>query len=315
MASMLLPDTEKTKPIYILSIAGGGIRGTIVAQFLKRLEESLSGSLHDKFDMFAGTSIGSLIVCSLVYADTAASEISDVIFTHKNAKKMMNKSMWDRIFGYVQLRPMYDGKGKTEIIHKYVGDTLLNRTNKKVMVVSYDLKNNKPRFFKSWEPRDVNVTVKDVTDSSSAAPVYYPSVHVEDDWFIDGGVCANYPTDCVYADALKLYGKDADIRILCIGTGYTKVNKIGKKSEKWGSLQWLTEGDLMDIVFNGSERTSLYKMQQFSEALGHQFIRVNGIIPNSTIDDVSEKNIQELKDIGDQWWDKYKDQVLNLLKD
>lgn len=305
---------EGKRPIFLLSIAGGGMRGTIAAQFLKHLEQNTGCRVVDIFDMFAGCSIGSLVMGNLVYTSTTAQELADYIFTHPNAKKIMNKSWCDLLLGRIQTRPYYDGKGKTEFIDKYVGETKIKNTNKNVMFVSYDINNKKPKFFKSWDPKDSDVTVKDAADSSSAAPCFFPSIKVDDGWYMDGGICANYPTDCMYADALGIYGKDADIRVLCIGSGYQTFDKIGNKSQQWGSVQWVGEGGLLDMIMDGSERTTNYRMDMFTKALGHQFLRINEYIEPTSMDDVSEHNIEYLKSVGDQWWELYGGEVMELLK-
>lgn len=302
-----------SKPIYILSLSGGGVRGTIIAQFLKRLEENMDMSILDKFDMYGGSSIGSLIVGGIVYSNMTAKTLSDDIFTVDNAKKIMNKSIWDYIFGRIQSKPYYNGIGKKDIINKYINDITIGNTNKKVMITSYDININKPKFFKSWDIEDKDIKLSSIIDSSSAAPCYYPSVRIGDRWYIDGSICANYPTDCIYSDALNIYGKDADIRILCIGTGYPKFKNIGIESEEWGLLQWLTEGDLLEISIDSTERTTNYRMNTFTKALGHKYLRVNDYIDNMSMDDTSKENIDKLKKIGDEWWDIFGNDVLELL--
>jgi uncharacterized protein len=59
----------------ILSIDGGGIRGIIPAFWLTRIEHELAlksrQSLLDVFDMFAGTSTGSIIAAGLAMGRSA----------------------------------------------------------------------------------------------------------------------------------------------------------------------------------------------------------------------------------------------------
>ena len=50
---------------YILSVDGGGFRGAFSAHLLKRMEETWSFAWRDRFQMFAGTSTGSILAAGL----------------------------------------------------------------------------------------------------------------------------------------------------------------------------------------------------------------------------------------------------------
>ena len=62
---------------FVLTVSGGGVRGIIVAQFLKRLEEIIQKPLHDTFDFYSGTSTGSIIVSGIAYNKLTGQEILD----------------------------------------------------------------------------------------------------------------------------------------------------------------------------------------------------------------------------------------------
>ena len=49
----------------ILSLDGGGVRGIFSATILAKIEEMLDGPLHTHFDMFVGTSTGSILACGV----------------------------------------------------------------------------------------------------------------------------------------------------------------------------------------------------------------------------------------------------------
>ena len=59
------------KPLQILSLDGGGIKGIFSAALLAAIEEDLGSSVIDHFDLIAGTSTGGIIAlvdCLLVTA-------------------------------------------------------------------------------------------------------------------------------------------------------------------------------------------------------------------------------------------------------
>ena len=304
------------KPIFILSLDGGGIKGIIISQFLKRLEENLQKSLYHTFDMFAGTSTGAFIVSSIAYKKMTGADIVDKVYTVENAKKIMPPPHCLNFFRNFKLgRPKYDGNGKTQLLKKYFKDTdLITDTDKNVIIVGFDVTARKPKFFKSWGTKAPLIPILNI---SSAAPTYFPSVFIPDGniWGIDGGVCANNPTDCAYADALKIYGKDANIKILSIGTGipYPDASQKGKESTKWGGLQWLIKGNILEMLVEGPQACTNYRMETFSSSLGHKYLRINGPLKNTKLDDISTENIQVLREVGDLWWEMYQQETLNLL--
>ena len=296
--------TVNSKRIYIMSIDGGGIKGILAARFLKRLEDNLDTTLHDKFDMFAGTSTGSFITSAIAYKKMSADYIVNDLYSVKNASRIMNKNIVDRLFSNFQFRPKYDGYGKRELIGQYFKkNDMITNTKKNVMIVGFNVTLNKPKIFKSWDYKYKNTKVIDALDISSAAPTYFPSVYNKNYWGIDGAVCCNSPSDSCYADSLKLYGKDCDIRLLSIGTGISyPINNYSTCN--WGGIQWFTRGKIIDLLLNGPQHCSNYRMDTFSKILNHKYLRINIPLENNTFDDVSQHNIQVLNRMGDLMWDK-----------
>ena len=54
-----------SKPIRILSIDGGGIRGVIPAMILARIESLTGKPIAELFDLIAGTSTGGILTLGL----------------------------------------------------------------------------------------------------------------------------------------------------------------------------------------------------------------------------------------------------------
>lgn len=301
----------------ILSIDGGGVRGTISARFLSNLEHELKHRninipLHKLFDMFIGSSTGALIVCGISHCELSATYISDNFYNNEVTSKIMNKSFADKILGLMQTRPKFDGKGKRKMIKDIAGNKDFSDTENFTMIPVYNVTTKKPDLFKSWKHK--NVSLVNVLDAASAAPGYFPSVEFKpNNWGIDSGLIAQNPALCAYIEMLKLFDPSDDIRILSIGTGYGYNKEIKKESEKWGGINWALCGDLLDLLLDAPMESEEYQIKTLTKINGHHYLRVDGHVTDTQMDDTSPENIKKLKDVGDQLWEKHKDQVIKLL--
>lgn len=304
--------TNRKKCIKLLSIDGGGIKGLIPAQILYRIEKELGIVIHDYFDVFSGTSAGSMIIGAIVYNKATGEDIVNKLLPDSRAKKMMKQSIKDKILNVVQVNPKYNGIEKRKIIFENVGVKSLNDTTKYVLIPCFNINHNKTTFFKSWDPIYGNYKVVDIIDASSAAPSYFPGVKINGDYYVDGGISVNNPVDSVYSDILELF-PDCDIKILSLGTGKCEINKKHNITY-WGGIQWMLIGDITSILMEGPEKMVHYRMEKFCKTLGHEYLRINGNIKNASIDNTSEKNLKLLRQYGDEWFELNKDKLINFFK-
>jgi patatin-like phospholipase/acyl hydrolase len=286
-----------------LSIDGGGIRGVIASKILYLIEKEFNISIYDYFDIFTGTSVGSMIISSIVYGKYTGKNIHFDLMSNENINKIMGQTFLDRLFSNVQIWPKYNGIEKHKIIEDVVGsETLLRNTEKKVIIPCYEVDSNKTHYFRSWDDTENMYTVLDITNASSAAPSYFPGVTIGSKNFVDGAVTSNNPTDVAYCEALKIFPHGSEIKILSIGSG-KPVNKT-KYFKNWGGVQWVAIGGIFSLVMQGADDLADYKTLNLANYLGHKYIRLDGYINNGSIDDISEKNISHLLDIGDKWFNE-----------
>lgn len=291
---------------YILSLDSGGIRSTIQIYFLYHLEQDLKRvtgkSVFDTFDFYAGTSGGAIVLGSIVYSKfRTMGDILKNFYNLEIMKKIFKRSAISYIFGPC-LRPKYDMTEKYHILYEDIGSKLINDTTKDVLITTYSMTKEMPLFFKSYDNKIENskTFVVDAINASSAAPGYFPTgKYVYNngvEYGADGALFANDPSDCAYADALKLYGQQEDIRILSIGTGVVNYPSIGAESTDWGLFQWATEGAIIDKLVDVDTSVVNYRMNQFTKALGHKYIRIQ-CKTDIAIDQIN--SMSELEKIAD----------------
>jgi patatin-like phospholipase/acyl hydrolase len=294
---------------------GGGFRGIIITTFLEHLEKELNKTSHDLFDLFVGTSTGGFIASGITHRKLSATELNNKVYTPEIGKKMMsNSSLRNKISGMLYLSPKYDGVGKLEVIKSFGKNEneKFNKTDKHVLVTGFDITDQKPILFKSW--KDSVHSIVTALDVTSAAPIFYPPVeYMFGKWAVDGGIYCNNPSMVAYVEAIKLFGKENDIRVLSIGTGYGKEPPMKKETEKWGVLKWVTKGEIFNLLMDTPMQNTTYNMEKLTKLLGHKYIRIQDHHVESSMDDVSEKNFKYLRSVGDKLWDKYGEEVIKFV--
>ncbi len=317
----------------ILSLDGGGIRGAATTQFLAHVENDLqdkaSKSIRDCVDFYAGTSTGSIIALALATTDMSMEEINS-LYNYETAKKIFTENKgWFEIDGINA--PKFEAKDKKLVLKSKFGKAKIGNvpSGKHVLAVTYAIENRKPMVIKSTKKMYLDLYSFQAADASSAAPTYFPTRKIEiprdsdeDFWLIDGGVIANNPTMCAISEAKRAWSSEninlSDLRVLSIGTGFMTRKINGPSSQKWGGLQWMTKGNLIDVL--SDERVVAYQAITIMDS--GTYIRVNAKLmeqpgldqaPDDAMDDISRTNIKHLKALGDFWFEQYGEAAVALL--
>ncbi|TAF67763.1 MAG: patatin [Cytophagales bacterium] len=320
---------EKDRLVRILSIDGGGIRGILAGQILVSLEERIrqrtgnpNAKIAEYFDLIAGTSTGGILACICLAPDPqnptkplySAQEAVQLYM--KNGKKIFTQSTWHKIrtlFGIIEER--FPSRGMEEVLKDYLGDLELKDLVKPCLITSYDIEQGKPNFFSQHKARkdpNRNFLVREVARATSAAPTYFELALATSKTniafpLIDGGVFANNPTLCAYAEARQLdfgLGREKpsarEMFIFSLGTGTTDKSYKYKKVKKWGVLEWIKP--LIDIMMDGVSQTVDYQLRQIYDAINcsEQYVRIN---PGrggarSDMDDAEDDNLNALLRAG-----------------
>lgn len=337
----------------ILSIDGGGIRGILPGQILVALEEKLQrqngnkeARIADYFDLIAGTSTGGILTCLYLCPGKEEPErprfsaCEAVNFYLERGDDIFDVSLWQRLSSGDGL---WDEKYSEDDLEKYLKayfeDLKLSELLKPCLITAYNIKRRKTHFFgqhKAKERAKDDFLVRDVARATSAAPTYFEVPRVlnllsppEPYPLIDGGVFANNPALCAYAEARTFPEKPTakDMFILSLGTKVTKTErnwdnqKERKKSQKsysykeakdWGLAGWLRP--VLDIMMSGVAETTDYQLEQIFSSVNKcdQYVRIEPHLAGASpdLDDATSENLQALEEAGEQCA-KEKDDVLN----
>jgi predicted acylesterase/phospholipase RssA len=291
-------------PKYILSLDGGGIRGYFIWELLMKIKTQIGHCAQNTFDLFVGTSIGGLISLVLAQHTHCDPECKmQSFFTRSNMDTIFNKSIWDKLLGYAQFCPLYDGTGKRKVIEEHMSCLKMCEIKDKVALTTWNMSTFSPVVFKSYDEADADVLVADVADATSAAPIYFPAVEINEQYYLDGGVAANNPIFVAYTEGRKLWPHNP-LYILSIGTGLEPREQEWStgRIKGWGAPQWFNNG-IVDILMDSPCTTMLHEVEKLM-ALNpsHKLLRLNGTIPRIQMDDCDDGSLRLLQETADRVW-------------
>lgn len=324
----------------ILSIDGGGIRGIIPGQIVVEIEKEFGIKTADYFDMISGTSTGGILTCAYLCPDDEdpskpkfnaeevvglyferGDQIFDVPFFHKI-----------RTAGGI-LDEKYPEKGIEKALQDYFGNVWLKDLLKPCVVTSYDITNRKGHFFcrhKAQQDTDYNFKIKDVARATSAAPTYFECEQISSEakntyTLIDGGVFVNNPSLVSYAEGRNIFKREdgdeataKEMKILSIGTGFTKKAYEHKKAKNYGMAQWVQP--VIDIMMSGASEVAHYQLDKIYGTIDNpsQYLRIDGDLKKTNVDPdmdcATQENMENLKTFGKQLFEENKDKIKEWLE-
>lgn len=330
------------RPVFVLGLCGGGVRGVATVSFLAEMEKERRKTvpdfkLSDAFDVFAGVSIGSVFAILLGSVGKTAEELSQICCA-ATCKAIFPKSMLDRLVSNVQLSPKYPSEGARRVFTQHIGAETEFRCpggKKKVLALSFDINRNEAHIWDTDDP--VRVSAVDVAMASSAAPTYFPSARVttttttspvtsssggapgqvvETHFHSDGGSQQNDPSLVAYTETIELLRRSNQsgrpIKVLTVGTGRNKPCVHPSDTEKYGGIQYMMCGYIFEVFSNQS---LVRKMTR--TLLGDDYVSVDSTLPSNVsdaLDDTSEENIRNLAELGKFWWKKHRVEIMKLME-
>jgi patatin-like phospholipase/acyl hydrolase len=325
----------------VLSIDGGGIRGVIPASMLAEVErmiqdrEGPEARLGDYFDLVAGTSTGGIIAGLLVLPEVdrtaeggrqgwhvirTAQDVVQFYLTY--GATLFRRSLGQRVRRVGGLADeRYGPTGFNQVLDEILGprdgpgpELMLSDLARPTVISTYNATSGNPYFFKQHRaelPGGLDFALRDVALATAAAPTYFETADVMSDQgelgaCVDGGVVANNPAMCAYAEANGFFGHGPeDIAVLSLGTGSSLKNYTYEEMKNWGVTRWMKP--VLDMMMAGSSRAVDYQLRQvFDIAPGAddaQYLRLQADLgpeePSvAKMDNVDPDNLWRLVEIG-----------------
>ncbi|TXF79485.1 patatin-like phospholipase family protein [Chryseobacterium sp.] len=321
------------KKISILSLDGGGIRGIISCIILRYIEEQLQqqdrsdAKLGDYFDLVAGSSTGALIASIILCPDENRKAKYSIqkgleLYSEKGGS-IFQVSFWGKLINPFGLFNEKISEAHLENnLHEFFGKLELKDFIKPCLITSYDIENRRAKLFNSANAKEStdNFLVRDICRATSAAPTYFTPARIKSLYgqyfsLIDGGVFANNPALCAYAEARKMpfaellrsnlkvdYPGVNDMMILSIGTGAESRPYSYAKLAGAGKIGWVSP--IIDMLMSANAETVDYQLEQMFGTLGNRnqknYYRLNPSLKNasSAMDNVKKANIEALIQAG-----------------
>jgi uncharacterized protein len=276
---------------FILSVDGGGIRGTIPATVLTVLQEKLARRsktlpLHRYFHMIAGTSTGAIIAAGLSSpkpkqpSEPAADPKTLLDLYKKKGPEIFDISLFRKVANWGGLfEERYDAAPLEKILKDMLGTkTLIKDALTKLLITGYDIHTRRAVFMTNADSDHEKFYVWQAVRGSSAAPTYFEPALVEDLAktkhgevpaipLIDGGVFANDPAMAAYVEGCKLGWRDdgEKIVILSLGTGSANRKIPYQQAKSWGAGGWINPANdtpLISVLMQGQSSTASYQLNK-----------------------------------------------------
>jgi patatin-like phospholipase/acyl hydrolase len=201
-----------------IAIDGGGIRGVIATRALNIFEESLEKSVFELTRLMAGTSTGSIITTELA----AGTSVEELYQLHLDFGGKIFEKSW-RTFFLPFTRYRYPHESLKDALRMNIGDQVMSdywtiNPATDVVITTYDLLENRPRFIKSWKSECQDWPAVKAVLASSSAQTYFPVV---DGRYVDGGL-GMYENPCYLAAYELQFALKWDLEettLISLGTG------------------------------------------------------------------------------------------------
>ncbi|PSN59126.1 hypothetical protein BS50DRAFT_594903 [Corynespora cassiicola Philippines] len=239
--------------VRVLSLDGGGMRGIVILEVLRKLQEELGNSIPilDFFDLVAGTSTGGILALGLGLKNWSVDHCTkmflnmvDRAFTPKilglggvkfGTTKYRTQPLQDALRDTFKEEMIFGGKFETPKSGRKVAVTSSNDTGgQAVIFTNYNRAASDQVDYKLDRPDhpDNDLKIWEAARATFAAPTYFkPFVNSRTkEGYLDGAVLHNNPVQIAHYESKLLWPDSEDLHpdiLLSIGTGHHDLDTDG----------------------------------------------------------------------------------------
>ena len=292
--------SESSVPFRILSLDGGGIKGTYTAAVLAGIEEITRKRIVDHFDLIVGTSTGGIVALALGMGLPAGDILR--FYEEKGPSIFPLVGVQGRL--WAMLRHMFRSKHSIEPLRSalanVLGDHVVGDSLTRLVLVSYDGSSGDVYMIKTaHHPRfknDYSMRAIDAALATSAAPTFLPAFVGRDGTkLVDGGVWANCPAAVAVTEAMTVLGqRSGEFDLLSVGTTESPLH-VSRRKLAGGILQWALFGP--DLLLQAQAKGALAQAKLLTGA-ADRMLRLNEVVEPKRFSLDNPSSIQDLKALG-----------------
>ncbi|MEH2558710.1 hypothetical protein V1286_006239 [Bradyrhizobium algeriense] len=270
-------ESSTAKPRRLLALDGGGIRGVMSLEILRKIEQDLATAtgkgasfrLGDFFDYIGGTSTGAIIAAGLAMGKS----VQELIDFYIEAGPLMfeKTSLIGRLRSFYQADPLReklnDVFGERTLGAKDLRSLLLVVTRNATTDSPWPVSSNPLARYNDRDRPDSNLQIPlwQLVRASTAAPVYFPPEIVEWDkddpaktfFFVDGGVTPyNNPAFLLFRMATlpqyRLNWPTGEDRMMLISVGTGAAAAVSRDLNARGQLIPANVAHLPGVLMGGA---------------------------------------------------------------
>ncbi len=285
----------------ILSLDGGGIKGTFTASVLATLEEETGRRIVDHFDLITGTSTGGVIAIALGLGLPAKATLD--FYQKKGPMIFPSTSLVQRAGRLVRqlFRTKHSHEALRQALTDVFGERKFGESKCRLVIPTYDAIAGRIFLMKTAHHErfkyDINAPAVDVARATSAAPTYFaaaPFPNHPGASYVDGGLWANCPVLQGLVEAVHFLKIPLDqIDILSVGTTTSPFNIAEHKNS--GVAQW--NAGIMQVMFESQVEAALAQTSLLLNGNLHR-INITSKKGQFSLDDARPGKIKQLVNLG-----------------
>lgn len=324
---------QNPKPFRVLTLHGGGMRGTYTSTYLERLANAFAArrgvealDVGAAFDLIVGTSTGGIVACALA-AGVPLTAITALYIEH--GTKIFTRPLPSGFLGFVgdvRNRACALAEGTTalrEALEGRLGTITLGEIyaarNIALAIPATEMGQHRAWVFKTphlnntTSHRDDHYTLVDVCLATTAAPIYRSMAAVDHprsdgagyNVFVDGGLWANNPILVGLLDALDMTASGREIHLFSLGTCPLPAGeRIEKSAVHRGLLDWKFGGEVASLAIDAQQFAFDHMAKKLARHVDRRCTVIrfpSGIVPAALnpylgLDDTRDEAIRALID-------------------